>query len=94
MNVYNTQRHIRRAIGSILEQSFADFEYLMINYGSTDTTSPFWPRRRPPIRKWTSFIEHANVGLTIALRTGCAHARSEYIAWQTTTSRRQPSWTT
>ncbi len=36
MPVYNAEKYLREAIESILEQTFTDFEFLIINDGSTD----------------------------------------------------------
>lgn len=36
MSVYNSEPFIRDAIKSILGQSFQDFEFIIINDGSTD----------------------------------------------------------
>jgi glycosyltransferase involved in cell wall biosynthesis len=36
MPVYNADKHLEEAIDSILNQSFTDFEFLIINDGSTD----------------------------------------------------------
>jgi len=36
MPVHNGQQHLREAIESILKQSFTDFEFLIIDDGSTD----------------------------------------------------------
>ena len=38
MSVYNGERYLREAIDSILNQTFKDFEFLIINDGSTDRT--------------------------------------------------------
>lgn len=39
MPVYNGERYLRGAIDSVLAQTFADFELLVINDGSTDGTA-------------------------------------------------------
>ena len=36
MPVYNSQNYLRRAVDSIMEQAFEDFELIMINDGSSD----------------------------------------------------------
>ena len=36
MSVYNGERFLDQAIGSVLVQSFADFEFLILDDGSTD----------------------------------------------------------
>jgi hypothetical protein len=38
MPVYNGEKYLREAIDSILNQTFTDFEFLIINDGSTDDT--------------------------------------------------------
>src|SRR5690349_12648910 len=38
MAVYNGARYLREAVESVLNQSFQDFEFLVINDGSTDHT--------------------------------------------------------
>lgn len=36
--VYNCEKHIRESVESILGQTFSDFEFIIINDGSTDST--------------------------------------------------------
>ncbi|MBV8382587.1 MAG: glycosyltransferase, partial [Planctomycetaceae bacterium] len=36
MPVYNTKRYVAEAVESILAQTFGDFEFLIIDDGSTD----------------------------------------------------------
>ena len=38
MSVYNGEKYLCEAIDSILNQTFKDFEFLIINDGSTDKT--------------------------------------------------------
>jgi len=39
MSVYNGERYLREAIDSILKQTFSNFEFIIINDGSSDTTA-------------------------------------------------------
>src|SRR4028118_645432 len=55
MSVYNNAPFLRAAIESILAQSFGDFEFLIVNDGSSDGSgaiidsyAPRGPRARPP----------------------------------------------
>ena len=39
MPVYNTERYVAEAVESVLQQTFADFEFLILNDGSTDRSA-------------------------------------------------------
>jgi glycosyltransferase involved in cell wall biosynthesis len=80
MAAYNEKRFIREAVESILDQTFPDFEFLIINDGSTDgTRNLLLSYDDPRIR----FIDNEqNIGLVKSLNRGLALARGEYIARQ------------
>jgi glycosyltransferase involved in cell wall biosynthesis len=77
MPVYNAEAFLLQAIESILAQTFADFEFLIIDDGSTDG-SPDALRlvRDPRIRIVRQ--EHAGPGAAIA--TGIAMVRTPFVA--------------
>jgi len=78
MTVYNGGRYLDEAVESIRRQTFADFEFIIVNDGSTDHTSDVLRRHAkqdPRIR----IITQPNRGLVAALNAGCAAARSEWI---------------
>jgi glycosyltransferase involved in cell wall biosynthesis len=76
--VHNGEKYIREAIQSVLDQTFTDFELLVIDDGSTDNTlqiiSGFVDLRLRVI----PFASHR--GLALALNTGMIESRSEFIA--------------
>ena len=37
MPVYNTERYVKKALDSVLQQKFKDFEFVIIDDGSTDS---------------------------------------------------------
>ena len=81
MSVYNGQEHLREAVESILSQTFTDFEFIIINDGSTDRTQEIleeYARRDKRI----VILEQENIGLTKSLNRGIHKARGEYIARQ------------
>jgi glycosyltransferase involved in cell wall biosynthesis len=77
MPAYNTGKYIHEAISSVLEQTFTDFELLIINDGSIDDTlaviNTFTDSR---IR----VINQNNKGVANALNNGLNNARAPYIA--------------
>lgn len=77
MPAYNAAAYISDAINSVLQQSFTDFELLIVNDGSTDDTVNV-------IGSFTDsrivLINQINGGVAAALNTGLAHARAPYIA--------------
>ncbi len=78
MSVYNGERYLNEAVDSILGQTFADFEFLIIDDASTDKTSEILRSYDDPrIRVVTN---EENLGLTKSLNKGLTLARGEYIA--------------
>lgn len=80
MAVYNGERYLREAIESILGQTFQDFEFLIMNDGSTDSTREvILSYDDPRIR----LVDNAhNLGLTRSLNRGLELAEGEFIARQ------------
>jgi glycosyltransferase involved in cell wall biosynthesis len=79
MSVYNGERHLARSIRSILDQSFTDFELLIIDDGSSDLS-------RSIVESFADhrikLVSRENRGLTVSLNEGLALARGEYVARQ------------
>jgi glycosyltransferase involved in cell wall biosynthesis len=79
MPVLNGQRYLGLAIESILGQTFQDFEFLIVNDGSTDRSADIiqeYASRDPRV----ILLEHNRRGLAEALNAGCRTARGHYIA--------------
>lgn len=75
--VYNGEKYIRYAILSILQQTHADFELLIIDDGSTDKTHSVITQF-PDTRISYMYIEHT--GLSGALNYGLKHAACDIVA--------------
>ena len=80
--VHNGERYLEPAIESILAQDFADFEYLIVDDGSTDDSPQIvkrWAERDPRI-----IVEciPQRTGIAHALNRGLALARGKYIGRQ------------
>jgi len=79
MSVYNGQLFLKEAVESILAQSFTDFEFIIIDDGSTDK-SPSILRSYADMDERIRLVRHPNRGLTKALNEGLQMARGEFIA--------------
>lgn len=79
MSVYNGEKYLKKAVDSVLNQTFRDFEFIIINDGSTDSTADILRGYNDGRMK---IIYQANIGLTKSLNKGIALARGEYIARQ------------
>ena len=76
MPAYNAGKYIEAAVESALDQTFADFELLIVDDGSSDdTVSVIQGFADDRIR----LIRQEQGGVSAALNTGLQHARGEYI---------------
>lgn len=78
MPVYNTEKYLREAIDSILNQTFKDFEFLIINDASTDRTREILQSYHDPRIKVIN--NRKNLGLAKSLNKGLKIAKGKYIA--------------
>lgn len=78
MSVFNGERFLKKAVGSVLTQTFSDFEFLVLDDCSTDNTWDILKSFQDPrIRLIKNSV---NMGLTRALNKGLGLARGEYVA--------------
>lgn len=78
MPVYNGERFLREAIESILKQTYSDFEFIIINDGSTDKTDEIVRSYNDP--RIVYIKNDKNLGLSKSFNTGIDAARGKYIA--------------
>jgi glycosyltransferase involved in cell wall biosynthesis len=81
MSVYNGASCVAVSLESILSQEGVDFEFIVVNDGSSDKTAQIlndYAQRDNRLR----IIHQENCGLTRALIRGCDVARGEFIARQ------------
>ncbi len=74
---YNRRHVIRRAIDSVIAQSFQDWELVVVDDGSTDGTTEVIDRSDPRIR----LVQQSNRGAAAARNHGIAKARGQFIAF-------------
>lgn len=75
---YNSQSTIIETINSVLEQTFTDFELIVINDGSTDRTLELLSEVKDARLKVYSY---PNGGLPAARNQGIVRARGEFISF-------------
>jgi len=78
MPVFNGTRYLHEAIGSILDQTFTDFEFIIVDDGSTDHSMHI-AQACGDIRVRVITLSH--VGLVAARNRALSEARGKYIAW-------------
>jgi glycosyltransferase involved in cell wall biosynthesis len=77
MPVYNAEKHLKEAIDSILIQSYAHFEFLIINDGSKDRSETIIKSCKD--ERITLIINPENKGLIYSLNYGISLCKGKYI---------------
>ena len=77
MPVYNGEAFVNRAIESVLNQTIKDFEFIVVDDGSTDGT----PHILKQFSEKIKIFSQVNSGPYIARNLALGHARGEYIAF-------------
>lgn len=77
MSVYNAEKFLQVAINSILNQTYKEFEFIIINDGSTDKSLEIIESYHDPRIK---ILNQKNQGLSKSLNNGTAIAKGEFIA--------------
>lgn len=80
MSAYNAEKYIAKAIGSILNQTFRDFEFIIINDGSKDNTLNIIKKCQKEDKRIKIINNKGNIGLTKSLNKGLKIAKGKYIA--------------
>ncbi len=78
MPVYNAEKYVYEAIDSILKQTFADFEFLIFDDCSTDSSREIILSFKDPRIRF--FISPVNTGYVKHLNDGLMEAKGQYIA--------------
>ena len=80
MPAYNAEKYIGEAIESILQQTFSDFEYIIIDDGSTDRTWEIIQEYAQKDERIVIIQNKENLQISATLNKGIQMARWEYIA--------------
>ncbi|WP_346931041.1 glycosyltransferase [Clostridium sp.] len=77
MSVYNGEKYLREAIESVLNQSFSDFEFIIINDGSIDSSLDIIKSYKDS--RINLINNEENKGLIYSLNKGFDNAKGKYI---------------
>jgi glycosyltransferase involved in cell wall biosynthesis len=78
MPVWNGEKYLREAIESILNQTFADFEFIIIDDGSTDSSDAIIKSFSDP--RIIYIKNEANLKLAASLNRGLKMAQGKYLS--------------
>lgn len=79
MPVYNARLYLRRTVDSILAQTFTDFEFIIIDDGSTDGSTEIL-RRYAASDARIRLVSRPNTGYVVALNEAIGLAGGRYLA--------------
>ena len=77
---YNSEKYLPRCIDSILAQTYTDFELLLINDGSTDSSGVICDEYATKDSRIRVFHKE-NGGVSSARNVGLDNAKGEWIGW-------------
>ena len=78
--VYNVEEYLKQCLDSILEQTFSNYEVILVNDGSTDSSGLIcqeYAEKDARIR----YFEKENGGLSDARNYGIEQAQGEYLTF-------------
>jgi glycosyltransferase involved in cell wall biosynthesis len=78
--LYNKAMYVERCVASVRAQTFADFEVIVVDDGSTDSSVEDMCRAFAGDRRFR-LVSQANGGVSKARNTGIEHAAAELIAF-------------
>lgn len=78
--VYNTEKYLVQCLNSILSQSFKDFEVLLIDDGSTDSSPKICDEYSKEDQR-IKVIHKKNEGVSIARQVGIENSTGEYVTF-------------
>lgn len=79
---YNAELYIAEAIDSILEQTYTNFEVIVIDDASTDKTVAIIKRYEKKDKRLRIYKNKKNMGIGANRSRGIELAKGEYICWQ------------
>lgn len=79
--VYNAEKNLKRCINSVIDQTFSDWELLLINDGSSDSSPMICDEYHKKYPHAIHVVHQENCGVLCARRVGIGHAKGEYLCF-------------
>lgn len=79
--VYNSSQYLERCVDSILNQSYGDFELLLIDDGSTDDSGTICDKYSLLDKRVKAFHQSSNKGVSAARNHGLHASNGEWITF-------------
>ena len=76
---YNSEKTIRKTMESVLEQTYTNIEYIVIDGQSLDTTMQIVKEIAPLFGEWIKIISEPDKGIYDAMNKGIKLAKGELI---------------
>jgi len=76
--VYNVEKYLDETIQSVLDQELQDFEIILVNDGSSDSSAEIC-RKYASLDARIYFFDQENSGVSVARNNGLIHANGEYV---------------
>ncbi len=89
MSVYNGEKYLHESVDSILNQTYKNFEFIVINDGSEDNSLDVLLKYQTMDNRLL-IVNQSNIGLTRSLNRGIKLAAGRYIARQDTDDKSLP----
>jgi glycosyltransferase involved in cell wall biosynthesis len=80
VTVFNRKRLLKRAVDSLLKQTYKSFEVIIVDDGSTDGVEQYLSRLVLRHKNF-SYIKHSNRGTALSLNAGIMLARGKFISF-------------
>ena len=81
---FNEERFIQEAIGSVVSQTYQNWELLLVDDGSTDNSTQIaqqYVKKYPDKIRYLEHKNHQNRGKSTSRNLGISHTKGEYIAF-------------
>ncbi|ODN29836.1 glycosyltransferase family 2 protein [Fervidobacterium thailandense] len=76
---YNVEKYITRTLESVLDQTFRDFEIILVNDGSTDKTEEVAKKLLKSAELNFRIISQSNKGVSVARNVGLYNSAGRYV---------------